>query len=495
MTKVCAIQALAGIFMAHPREMLKLENSGLLTEVMASTSPEPVQRESLRCWRDILLAEESRVESGEAKARMDSKRNITVSKKISGDQDADATLFGGILTNHSSRLFEMTKCREKDIRFAAVDLIGHLLRQGQLNPNEATPHLLALQGDVEETIRRSALKFLILEGEKRPDMLRQRLCAGVKQAYLFQIAVYPDLEEVSALITVRKDGTLQKECVFGSVYKNCIATIKKQRRGLFRNLLSLFDPQNFNSSEGKQTDSAISRLMLLSFTSQVLAYLPYSVASDALYIIYYISSNIALQGADLLDKFASFLRPHGLASDDELDEVNSEADQLEVATENHYPHPANHISAFSGGNLPFDISEFSELCSEAGCLILLLRLKSFLRLAYNLSESRCVGFNPDKKEIGEKPVQKPSTTSTFDSQLPTFRHCKSAAIETVNDDDFLNACIIQYSEFRRLMRSEVSNASLLEDSDTENEISEEEIRRSKRPRLDSGDVEEESETM
>ncbi|MGK3758901.1 MAG: cohesin loading factor subunit SCC2, partial [Bacillariaceae sp.] len=71
---------------------------------MADTSPEPVQRESLRCWRDILLAEESRVESGEAKARMDSKKNITVSKKISGDQDADANLFGSILTNHRKHI-------------------------------------------------------------------------------------------------------------------------------------------------------------------------------------------------------------------------------------------------------------------------------------------------------------------------------------------------------------------------------------------------------
>jgi len=494
MTKVCTIQALVGIFIAHPREMLKLENSGLLTEVMASTSPEPVQRESLRCWRDILLAEESRVESGEAKARMDSKKNITVSKKISGDQDADATLFGGILTNHASRLFEMTKCREKDIRFAAVDLIGHLLRQGQLNPNEATPHLLALQGDVEENIRGNALKFLMLEGEKRPDMLRQRLCAGVKQAYLFQVHVYPDLDEVSALITVRKDGSLQKECVFGSVYKNCIARIKKQRRGLFRNLLSSFDPQNLNTSEGKQNDSSISRLMLLSYTSQVLAYLPYSVASDALYIIYYISSNIALQGADLLDKFAAFLRPHGLASDDEYDEVNSEADQLEVAANNHYPQPASHITSFSEGKPPFDVSEFSELCSEAGCLILLLRLKSFLRVAYNLSESRCIGFNPEKKDIGEKPILKSSTASTFDSKLPTFRHCKKIITETTNDDDLLNVCILQYAEFRRLMRSEVNNASLFDDeSDAENKVaSEEEMTRSKRPRSDSeGEGEEE----
>jgi cohesin loading factor subunit SCC2 len=482
MTKVSAIQALTGVFMAHPREMLDLENSGLITEVMASTSPEPVQRESLRCWRDILLAEESRVESGEAKARMDSKKNITVSKKISGDQDADATLFGGILTNHASRLFEMTKSREKSIRFAAVDLIGHLLRQGQLNPNEATPHLLALQGDVEESIRGNALKFLMLEGEKRPDMLRQRLCAGVKQAYLFQAFVYPDLEEVSALITVRKDGSLQKECVFGSVYKNCIARNKKQRRGLFRNLLSVFDPQNLKNSEAKKIDSSMASLMLLSYTSQVLAYLPYNVASDPLYTIYYISSNIALQGADLLDNFAAFLRPYGLASADELDEVNAEEDELEKAAKSHFPHPAKNVAAFSKPKSLFDNLGFSKLCSEAGCLILLLRLKTFLRETYNLSEARCIGFNPDKKEIGEKPILKSPTSSIFDSKLPTYSKSGNG-----KRDDLLDAMILQYAEFRRLMRSEVNNAYLLDDeSIIENEdVSEEEMVNPKRLRSNS----------
>jgi cohesin loading factor subunit SCC2 len=426
---------------------------------MADTSPEPVQRESLRCWRDILLAEESRVESGEAKARMDSKKNITVSKKISGDQDADANLCGGILTNHASRLFEMTKHIDKEIRFAAVDLLGHLLRQGQLNPNEATPHLLALQGDIEESIRGKALKFLMLEGEKRPDMLRQRLSAGVKQAYLFQVAVFPELVDVSALITVRKDGILQKECVFASVYKESIAKIKKQRRGLFRNLLTLFDPQNLKYGHSKQNDSYMNDLMLLSFTSQILAYLPYSVPSDVLYIIYYISSNIALQGADLLDKFSAFLRPYGLASDDELDDVNSEEDELEIAARNS-TQPSKNIAVLSKRNPPFDKSGFAKLCLEAGCLILLLRLKGFLRETYNLSESRCSGFNPDAKEVGEKPILKSSTSSVFDSKLLIH-----------NDiDDRLDAMITMYAEFRRLTRKEISDSSYLDDDESDAEI-------------------------
>ena len=83
----------------------------------------------------------------------------------------------------------MTQARDPSLRFSAVELLGQLLRMGLVNPNDAVPFLFALQGDVDETtihIRALALRLLISEGEKRPDMLRMRIRAGVKQACLFQ---------------------------------------------------------------------------------------------------------------------------------------------------------------------------------------------------------------------------------------------------------------------------------------------------------------------
>jgi cohesin loading factor subunit SCC2 len=414
---------------------------------------------------------------------MDSKTNITVSKQISGDQDADATLFGGVLTNHASRLFEMTQVRDKNLRFASLDLIGHLLRQGQVNPNETVPFLLALQGDVEEDgIRSLALKLLMIEGEKRPDMLRQRVCAGVKQANSFQKSVYPDLHEVSALVKVRKNGTMQTECVFGAVFKECIGSIKKQRQGLIRNLLSLFDLQNRKNrleTNGRKTksseaDAILSDLPLLSFTSQVLAYLPYVYASDPLYIIHNISSTLALQGADLLDRLASFLRPYDLASSDDMDENNVGEDDLEIAAQRHLPRHAKEATRLL--ELDFDTEAFSGLCSEAGALALLLRMKTFLRKAYNLSESRCLGYNPEAKErIAEKAISRASIL-VFDSKL--------AMQSSHGDEDTteVDRMIHQYAEFRQLMRVE---ASVEVKSDGSDDDEEDEKNSSKRKRIES----------
>ena len=425
------------------------------------------------CGPFLLLpqTEEARVESGEARAKMESKANITVSKRIEGDQDGDSTLFGGVLTSHADRIFEMTQCADQSIRFASLELVGHLLRQGQLNPNDAVPFLLALQGDVNaDHIRSLALKLLMTEGEKRPDMLRQRVCAGVKQAYSFQSTVYPGNDEPSALLSVTVNGKLQVQCVFGPVFKECVMSVKKQRQGLYANLLGLFDMESRRGeADGDRVNDATKQAMLasidlplLAFASQVLAHLPYGVASDPLFIIYQISTNLALEGPDLLDRLSAFLFKYGLSSNDELDESNAEEDILEGAAKLEVPHLAKELTVMK--NRKFDMLQFVDLCCEAAAITLLLRLKAFLRSVYNLSESRCLAFTPQERSADRIPL-KASWMSPFDSSLPLNAYPKD-----VRDAD-LDALILQYSEFRKRMREDVASAETrLVDSDDEDEV-------------------------
>ena len=54
-TKCAALRGLCGIFISHPREMLRMDQSGIISQVMATDAPMSLQLESLTCWRDILL--------------------------------------------------------------------------------------------------------------------------------------------------------------------------------------------------------------------------------------------------------------------------------------------------------------------------------------------------------------------------------------------------------------------------------------------------------
>lgn len=84
-TRSCALRALTGIFIARPRVILYVEEMGTIEEVMSDVAPHELQREALQCWKEILLAEERRIESGAAKEEMDAHEDITVSKRIDGD--------------------------------------------------------------------------------------------------------------------------------------------------------------------------------------------------------------------------------------------------------------------------------------------------------------------------------------------------------------------------------------------------------------------------
>ena len=135
-TKVLALRAMNGVFISRPRVVLAAEQLGILSSVISDDAPTSVQIESLKCWRDILLAEEKRIESGAARAKMLAEKKVALSKRISGDQDGDACISGSVLTKHAHRLYEMKESKDDKVRHMVIDLIGHLLRQGLINPME-----------------------------------------------------------------------------------------------------------------------------------------------------------------------------------------------------------------------------------------------------------------------------------------------------------------------------------------------------------------------
>ena len=92
---------MAGIFIAHQRILLAVEQNRILDDVMSEKFHPHVQPETLICQREILESEELRIESGEAKRKIESKENITLSQKNSGDQDGDASLIGSCCTQYS----------------------------------------------------------------------------------------------------------------------------------------------------------------------------------------------------------------------------------------------------------------------------------------------------------------------------------------------------------------------------------------------------------
>jgi cohesin loading factor subunit SCC2 len=399
----------------------------------------------LNSMTSLMQTEEERVDGGSARVKMESDESLSLAKRISGDQDGDATLFGGVLTNHAGRLFDLTRSKESSIRFAVLKVIGILLRQGLVNPNEAIPYLFAMQGDTESQIRSLSFKFLSIEGEKRPDTLRRRVCAGVKHACEFQRLISNDEKNASSIIVTQEGKKTSIQCVFSRVFKECIASSRKQRHGFLKNLIGLFKLSSAPPHEN--ANGCPSNLLLLSFASQILAHLEYTTADDPLFIIHQISSTVALQGTDTLDRMTKLLREVGLASADEYDDNLQDLDQLEKAGLTRFPSRTNEAGALS---LPqFQLNAFADLCRKGIALSLLLRLKAFLRQAYNLSNTRCLEYDSNTADReADKSTIKIEISTPFDASIQTF-------VDNSGRPD-KDALIRHYAAFRKLMREENS---------------------------------------
>jgi hypothetical protein len=88
-------------------------------------------------------------------------------------------------------------------------------------------------------------------------------------------------------------------------------------------------------------------------------------------------------------------------------------------------------------------------------------LKVFLCKAYNLSEARCLAYNPDEKDrFNDRAISKLSSMPIFDSSMG------------LKQENHLDGMIFQYSEFRQHMRAEtLANESInLDDDDDEEDF-------------------------
>jgi cohesin loading factor subunit SCC2 len=405
---------------------------------------------------------------------MASDKSITTAKKISGDQDSDASLFGGILASHADQLLKLSLSTDVNVRFAAVELTAVLLQQGQVNPNDAVPYLLALQGDhVSTAVRERALHLLMDEGRKHPDALRQRVCMGVKRAYDFQRSLQHG-GDVTALAQVRVGDATSTECVFGNVFKECLVRNRKERQGFYRNLLAYFvdtssgDPGDeliaSPQRPKKRRKSDVSSLRaersvdvgLLCFASQILAHLPYEASGDPLFIIREIVETCWLHEGPVLEGFATLLKSVGLSSSDTMDvSASEEEDALERAARSKFPSKTKEAKALSQGD--FDLRAFAGLCCRGAAFTLLLRLKLFLQQLYSLSDVRIAEYDPHSKEsTADKSITKSAkANAVFDSKVGCGT-CRGGAIRC--DELDLDQLIRMYAEFRRTMRAESVDA-------------------------------------
>jgi cohesin loading factor subunit SCC2 len=311
-------------------------------------------------------------------------------------------------------------------------------------------------------------------------MLRQRICAGVKEAYLFQKEIIHSDEQATAVIfeTQENSCTQKVECIFGLLYKECLSSSKAAKQALFKTLIRIFvsfDADDESNAEdhdvggvkdrsAKKTKQrlsmnapmATSNLPFLSYVSQILAHLPYNASMDPLYIVYHVLNAITIHGEPLLYRFARFLAPHLAAfstvENRECEDINHEKDIIEEAATSETPSRTKAEGLFEKHD--FDIDFFAHLCGKAVSIILLIRLQQFLKTVYNLSDARCLEYDPnDKEKVSDRSINIPEEMPLFNNK---FEPCVQDTFAKISQSSMAakkDAVIHVYAEFRHLMRT------------------------------------------
>jgi len=157
-TETKAVQALCSLFTGCMPLMLTAQRDhvvGRMLTIRGGVARGPVRLQALKSLREVLLAEETRVESGAARARM-AEAGVTLKQRVKGDQDAEASIVGGVIQEHLDAIKHLLFDRDVNLRTAALGLLSVLHRQGLVNPLQTFPALIALQADPSPGVRTQA---------------------------------------------------------------------------------------------------------------------------------------------------------------------------------------------------------------------------------------------------------------------------------------------------------------------------------------------------
>jgi cohesin loading factor subunit SCC2 len=280
-TRCHSLRAITAVCISEPRILLAAEQRGLFARSMYMDCDVDMISTCLGCWEEMLISEELRLENGDAKREMH-QRDVSLVEQISGDQDGEASLFGSCCIQHSRVLLEISLHKNAHVRYQSLSLTDVLLRQGLMNPMEVVrfsftsayvsiiclmnelicvplkvPYLFCLQGDVDNKIQQYALKLLLREGDRRPDMLRQRLYGGICGAFHFQRKLEDKPQPTALTDSSVNSCHSQLRHTFSEIFKHFISSSRSQCIKILSSLVESFRHSS-HSSPSKSAASAAS---------------------------------------------------------------------------------------------------------------------------------------------------------------------------------------------------------------------------------------------
>merc|ERR1719336_1640168 len=317
-------------------------------------------------------------------------------------------------------------------RQATLQVIKLILQQGLVHPVQIVPYLVCMATDPDTRVSNAADRELQDIEKKYPGFIHSKLLQGIRLSFRLQEIVHNsegDGSHVVRGIRKRNEADALPSALNGFLY-SILKNTKAQRRGILTSLLKQFD------------DTAKSSLPLMLYLADNLAYIPYTVVDEPLFVIHHIDIMISVSGSNLLQTFKEKLKPPA--------SCEARTDIKTGKTEYIYDEDLDDDEDSVFDRLPDNVKELQEAitCSQ-GCMLLLV-LREHLKDFYGFPTSRINEYSPtDVSKANERSVNRRNNV----------RFNPKATIDILSqgdppdelDDDQKRELVQKYIEFKELM--------------------------------------------
>lgn len=286
--------------------------------------------------------------------------------------DVQSGMASTIIQIYLKQVMECVVAGNMVVRHSALRVIQLVLAQGLVHPVQIVPYLVCMSTDTEEPIAHSADKQLQDIEKKYPGFISMKAMQGFRLSYRLHTLVQKEKPTRGFRV---KEGE-HPGALNGFLY-SLMRTTKQHRRAVAISLLKQFD------------DQARTKLAELLFISDNLAYYPYQVLDEPLFIIHHIDIMISCTGTNLLQSFReNLIPPPGVEM-----RTNPDTGELEYNLDDDDDDDVDSLLARIPENQEQVETLFECINSAQGCLLLLV-LKDYLKEIYGITDGRITQYSP-----------------------------------------------------------------------------------------------------
>ncbi|RDD46191.1 Nipped-B-like protein [Trichoplax sp. H2] len=271
------------------------------------------------------------------------------------------SLASKIVQHYANEVLEASTNSESEIRNSSLNVILRILRDGLMHPIKCVPYLITLSTDPQKSTKILAEKQLSTLASDYLNFVQSKAAQGIRLTF----ELHKKLQGSIVRGYSKESASALCSCCYMLLRSN-----RRYRRALAHSLLRYFETDN---NSGKEIE-------YLLYIAGNLAYFPYNIQDEPLFLIHQLDLTLSVMGTNLLDAVGKTFQ----FEDSEEDLDSSSVDALKVE--------------FSNGD--FDYRRF--IYPTLSCL-LLIQLRDHLKSLYSISESKCIGYSPsDNAKVNDK---------------------------------------------------------------------------------------------